>query len=100
MNLSTYAASLVIVASTGAPWEMSTEDFVFVISLLSDESVTLSREDRADILQFFAEACELAAQVDPRACDAKTIHYCARHAAFRNGWSAEEPSTERTWVLT
>jgi hypothetical protein len=76
MNLKRYVSELTFHAALAQPYEVSQAEFVAIVALLTD-GTDLTMQERADVQRFVAEACEMAAGVDPSAADAVSIHKAA-----------------------
>ena len=80
IDVKRYISELTFHAALAAPYEVSEAEFAAIVALLTD-GTALSLQERADVLRFFHEACELAASVDERAADVSSIHRAACKAA-------------------
>jgi truncated hemoglobin YjbI len=84
IDVKRYAAEMLFHAAVGAPWDVSEAEFVAIVAMLND-GTRLTMQERTDVLAFFQTACENAAQVDPKAADALSVHRAACEAARRRG---------------
>ena len=83
-HLTNYAAEMLFHAAVAAPWEVSEEEFLTLVAMMSD-GTTISHDERQDIVSFFAVACDYASRMDVRAADAVSIYRAAVKAAKSMG---------------
>jgi hypothetical protein len=76
-------ADVLFIAKVAAPYQVSEETFAQIVAALNAPNV--DPEGRADAIEFFALACNMAAKVEPRAADVSSIYRAACECARRNG---------------
>lgn len=93
IDVSRYANELLFHAAVANPWEVGEAEFVAIVAMLTDGS-KLSPEERDDIVQFFATACDLAAaDAGSARYDVGKVYRQARRTAKRRGYKTHgDPS--------
>jgi hypothetical protein len=84
IDVKAFADELLFHASATMPWNVSEAEFLAIVAMISDGTM-LTTEERNDVEGFFALACNVAADVNPMACDAVAVYHAAREAAKRWG---------------
>lgn len=76
-------ADVIFLASVALPYQVSEATFAQIVAALNASGVDPT--DRADAIAFFASACNMAAEVNPRAADVASIYAAACECARRQG---------------